>query len=427
MGFIARALQDETRGDLAAFLNDDFDPGTMTVSGVRVNRKAALSMTTIWRCLDLLSSAISQAPKDIIVKIGTQRFPEYNPPGWLSVPDPARRAYTSSDYFAQVALSLLIEGNYFVWAAPDIYEPLALTVLDPERVSVNADFTYTVKNEHGQKVRGLGTHEMLHGTWLLPPGERRGISPLEALRRSIGGAIAAEEHAARFFGQGAALSFGVEVPGALDKSQKEQLRDSLRDAHAGLKNSHNIGVLTAGAKFVGGLAPTPEQAQMLATRQFSVEDLCRPFGVPPHMVGSQQPGAVSYASVNGTLLEFKQYAVLPLAQRIEAQHNRLVTVPEHLQATKATAQFKINLDGIARADTLTRYQAHSQGIQGGFITPNEARADEDAAPMDGGDQLYMQAQMTPITSLPILKAGATEAATGPKEKAATAPSTEQPK
>lgn len=409
MGLLARALaRDEARADAAWLADTDMDGGRPTAAGVRVTRHAALGLTTVFRCVDLLCSAISQAPKDIVIKLGGRSFPEFEKPDWLKMPDPTRPTYTVSDYFMQVAFSLLLDGNYFVWVAPDIYAPQVLTVLEPGRVTPLESGRFEVRNKNGQLDRVLEPHEMLHGTWMLPPGAVRGISPLEVLRRQIGSAIAAEDHAARFFGQGASLSFGVEVPGALDKAQKDELSGSLKRRYAGNRNSHAIGVLTAGAKFVPGLAPTPEQAQMLATRQFSVEDLCRPFGVPPHMVGSQQPGAVSYASVNGTLLEFKQYAALPLALRIEAQHNRLVTVPDSLAATTATAQFRFNLDGIARADLLTRYQAHKEGIQGGFLTPDEARTDEDLPPKGGvANELFMQMQMVPLTRNPVAEGGST--------------------
>jgi HK97 family phage portal protein len=251
--------------------------------------------------------------------------------------------------------------------------------------------------------------EMLHGTWLRPAQQLRGISPLEALRRGMGNAIAAEEHAGRFFGQGAALSFGVEVPDAMTPERQAELRDSLKAKYAGLSNSHAIGVLTKGAKFVSGLAPTPEQAQMLATRKFGVEDLCRPYGVPPNMAGSQEPGASSYASADVWRDEFRDYAVLPLAVRIEAHYDRLVAVPDSIDTLNATAHFKFNLDHVARTSLLTRYQAYAEGVKGGFKTPAQIRALEDDPPVDPNatdpaEKLYMLQQMVPIGELGATKA-----------------------
>lgn len=399
MGIIARRFEERAVGPIRDWLHDDEEDAELTIAGTRVNRRTALSLSTIWRCVDLLASAVALAPKDVVVKVGGRSFPEFTPPRWLSEPNPTDPTYTIDDYFNQVALSILLDGNYFVHAFPFVWEVEALTVLDPNRVTVKPGPKYEVRDEKGRVVSTLGPMEVLHGTWIRLPGELRGISPLEALRRGIGSAIAAEEFGGRFFGQGAALSFGVEVPYQMDNTKLNNLRESLRQKHAGLHNSHAIGILADGGKFVTGLAPTPEQAQMLATRKFSVEDLCRPYGVPPQMAGSQEPGAASYASALVWKEEFRDSAVLPLTARLERQHRRLLTVPPNITDPRATIGLQFNLDWVARVNLLERAQAHEVLVRGGIKTPNEARAKEDLPPLNGGDELYMQQQMVPISRI----------------------------
>ena len=178
---------------------------------------------------------------------------------------------------------------------------------------------------------------MLHGAWLKPPGKLRGLSPIEAARQGIGLGLTAEEFGARFFGQGTTLSYGVEVPGAMTDAQREELRANLRKRHSGTQNAHSVSVLTGGAKFVPGLGITNDQAQFLELRKFQVEDIARWYGVPPHMLGSQEPGASSYNSVEMRGIEFREYAVLPLVRRIEDTYDRLVEVPEGLSTANASA------------------------------------------------------------------------------------------
>ncbi len=403
MGLIAQRFAEAAEiraASVADWLNDDEDDGMRTPSGVRVNRAVALGLTTVWRCVDLLSSAVSMAPVDITLKAGGKSFPAYGKPSWLKLPNPADPNYNGSDYFGEASLSMLLEGNYFAFAFPYVFDPQIIKLLDPARVDVLPGPHYRVRNERGEVVGEAGPMEMLHGWWLKFPGALRGISPLEALRRGIGAAVAAEDFGARFFGQGATLSFGVEVPYALeDESKVKALRESLRAKYVGSRNSHAIGILSDGAKFVPNLSPTPEQAQMLATRKFSVEDLCRPYGVPPSMAGSQEPGAASYASGAVWDMQFKQRAVQPLATRIERRHERLLEVPPSITDPDAEMQMRFNLDAIARADLLTRMQAHGEAVSKGILTPNETRALEDRAPLAGGDQLYMQQQMVPINQL----------------------------
>lgn len=402
MGILASRLAGSSlRFDKQAWLDGEDDgPSYRTSAGVRVDRHTALSLSTFWRCVDLIAHTVALAPRHVVVKVGNQTFTEFNPPAWLETPDPRNPSFTSDDYFAQLALSMLVDGSYFVYAAPSIYDPQGLVVLDPRKVDPDGKGKFDVYDDSGKLIATLDSSEVLHGAWLWFPGEKRGLSPLETLRRGIGGAVAADEYAGRFFGQGASLAFGVEVPGQLTDPQKADLRESLKRRHAGLSNSHAIGLLTNGAKFVPGLAPTPEQAQMLATRKFGVEDIARAFGVPPGMVGSQEPGASSYASAYVWREQFRDDAVLKFTAKIERQHDRLLTLPDRLATTPgASTHLRFNLDWVARTDLLARYQAHSEGVRGGFLTPNEARAYEDKPPVSGGDRLFMQAQMVPLDKL----------------------------
>src|SRR5689334_10544389 len=152
MGLLAQRLSGFEQRDDAGWLTRDDGPdtGTMTPSGVRVSRQAALGLTTIWRCVDLLSSAVAQAPKDVIVKIGGRSFPEFQKPQWLITPNPADPTYTANDYFAQIAMSLLFDGNYFVHVYPNVLDPQVLTVLDPTRVDVRSGPVYDLKDSKGQ-------------------------------------------------------------------------------------------------------------------------------------------------------------------------------------------------------------------------------------------------------------------------------------
>lgn len=401
MGLIAQRLSaaSELRSVADWLADDDDDGGSMSPAGVRISVSSALTIPTVLRCVDILASAVAGSPRDVVIKVGSRTFPEYrNVPRWLDEPNPADPTLTGDDYIYSLVASMVLEGNYFVHAYPNVLAPEALTVLDPSRVRMpDGSSDFEVLDDQGHVVQVLRPWEVLHRRMFTYPGQRRGVSILEKMRRTLGGAIAADDFASRYFAQGAALSFGVEVPNQLTEEQKKALRESLKQRHQGNRNSHAIGVLTAGAKFVGGLGPTPEQAQMLETRKFSVEEIARVFGVPPYMVGSQEPGASSYASTETAQKTFAERTVLPLVQRIEGQHNRLLA--DFVPVPGGKAQFKLNMDHLLRADLLSRYQAYETGIRSGILKPDEARDKENLAPVPGGDRIYMQAQMTPIDQL----------------------------
>lgn len=403
MGILARRLAEysETRTAPGPVEDDEAGlPARSTAAGVRVSARSSLQLSAVWACVRLLTNTVASLPAEIVVSIGTRRFVEYDRPAWLVAPDPADPTMTTAEHFAQLTTSLLLDGNFFVYVEGGVDAPRRLLVLDPRRVEVRVDegrLHYPVRDERGVVVADVAPEAMLHGTWIRLPGAARGLSPIDAARSGIGLGLAAESFGARFFGAGAALSFGVEYPGELSPEQRTEFSESLRRRHEGTSNSHAIGILTRGAKFVTGLGVSNEQSQFLETRKFTVEDIAgRIFGVPPHMVGSQEPGASSYNSVEQRSLEFRQYSVLGLVRRIEDPYQRLVRVPAAIADPRARAAFRLNIEGLARADMASRYAAYASGIEKGFVTPNEARALEDLPPLEGGDTLYMQAQMAPL-------------------------------
>ena len=397
MGLFADRLAGSVRFSPAEWLaRDDDTPNTP--AGIRVDRDSALSLSTMWRCWDLISHAVSLSPREVFLRVQDRSYRQWAIPSWLDTPDPRDENLSSDDYFGSLALSLLADGNYFVLAVPDVYSPVALIAQDPRLVATPAGTTdfNLIDPRTGRVLSTWGPDQMLHGWWFRFPGERRGVSPLEKLRRSIGGAIAADEYAGMYFGQGASLSFGVEVPGVADV---DELRQTLRRKYSGLGNSHAIGVLQRGAKFVTGLAPTPEQSQMLATRKFAVEDVARIYGVPPGMAGSQEPGASSYASASEWRKEFREDSVLKFTAKLERGHNRCLKaiVPPALDPQGARMELEFDLDWINRVDLKTRMETWEVAVRSGQMTPDEARSKEGRDAQPGGDRLYMQQQMVPIT------------------------------
>lgn len=381
MGIFSRraARTDEVRA-VADFATEDGFEERPTHAGVRVTQRSALQLSAVWACVRLLTGTLAGLPAEVVVQDGRARRVIDDEPLWLNEPNPSDPTMTWGEYISQVTASLLLDGNAFSYVDGGTDAPGRLLVLDPSRVEVEYEAMtpmYTVRGDRGEVVAHVGPEKMLHATWVRLPGTIRGVSPIEVCRQGIGHAMAAEEFGSRFFGQGTNLALGIEVAGSLTDEQKDDLVATFRAKHGGVRKSHGVGIVTGGAKFVSGLGVTNEQAQFLETRKFGVEDIARIFGVPPHMLGSQEPGASSYNSVEQRALEFRQYSVLSLVRRIEDPHSRLLPPGQSL---------RLNLEGLARADLKTRFDAYSVGV-GKFLAVNEVRALEDLPPIDGGDDL----------------------------------------
>ena len=216
---------------------------------------------------------------------------------------------------------------------------------------------------------------MLHIVDLRKPGQLRGESRIDLLKEQLGLAAALEEFAARFFGNGSTTQGIIEFPGALTKEQAKNLVDGFEQSHKGLRRAHRPGVLSSGAKFVK-TGVNPNEAQMLESRQMSVEEIARIFRCPPSMLGVTTPGAMSYASVEANQIHFVTHTLRPYIVKLEDAYSKLL--PE--------GQFiKFSVDGLLRGDSQTRSNIYSQGIQAGWLSINDIHRLEDMAAVEGGD------------------------------------------
>jgi HK97 family phage portal protein len=239
----------------------------------------------------------------------------------------------------------------------------------------------------------LSSEEVLHITELRKPGHLRGISRVDQLKESLGLAKALEEFSSRFFGSGSITDVVIESPSNLTREQAKELVDGWEEHHRGIRKAHRPGVLGGGAK-INKIGIDPEQSQLLASRAFSVEDVCRAFRVPPHMVGVTTPGAMSYASVEQNAIQWVRFSVVPIVARLEAAYTKLLP---------STAFIKFNLDSLLRGDTQTRFSAYSTGLQAGFMSVNDVRRLEDMPAVENGDSVRVPLANVNLSAADLLE------------------------
>jgi len=294
------------------------------------------------------------------------------------------------DFWQQVVVSLLLDGNAFVRITRDgrgIVEDL--TVLNPLNVEVLDDGF----RHNGETF--IPRMEMLHVTEMLLPGEKRGTSRIKQAKDTLGLGIALEQYAGRFFGNGAYAGVVLEVPNELTKEQADEIQQAWEAKHRGLDRSHRPAVLMNGMKATQ-MTVNPADSQMLDQRRFAVEEVCRIFRVPPFMLGVTTPGSVSYSSVEQQMLYFMQHTIQPRVQMLEDAFSRLLV--------NDSSFIKFNLNSLVRADLATRTQAYSTALLAGYMSVNEVRSLEDMRDVDSGDLHRVPLQNIPVEDSPIITA-----------------------
>ena len=174
----------------------------------------------------------------------------------------------------------------------------------------------------------------------------------------------------------------------MDEAQKR-----IDEKYVGAINAGRPLLLNAGMKFQA-ISINPEDAQMLESRAFSVEEICRFFGVPPHMVGHTEKTTSWGTGLEQQTLGFQKFTLRRRLKRIEqALEKQLLTARDRSEGIA----IEFNLEGLLRADSAARSKFYGDMSRIGAMTINEIRALENLPPVQGGDVPRMQAQNIPIT------------------------------
>jgi HK97 family phage portal protein len=378
-------------------------PAYSSPAGVVVSSETAIRMSTVYACVRLLGDTISSLPMGAYVRRGRQRISYAavygDVPAWVNKPN---SELTRMEFLEQVLASLNLRGNaYILTVRDDMGDVVELYCINPESVRIvrkgpNEPLVYevTVKEydpaggvysqDFNQKVMTLTKDELLHIPLFLLPGSLYGLGPIEAARITIGSVMAADTYAASYFGNAANPGGIIEVPGEMTEEQATTIGRDWNITHSGPYRAGKIGVLTGGAQFKP-LALNAQDAQLLDTRRFGLEEVARLFRVPISLLGHPVAGAMSFASVEAQNLSFVQHSLRPLLERIEQALSSLLPEKDGF--------VKFNLDALLRGTTIERYDAYTKGLREGFLSLNDVRAIEDLSPLgEAGDQYRVPLQ-----------------------------------
>ena len=245
--------------------------------------------------------------------------------------------------------------------------------------------------------RGIEWKKDMHSLWMKvnhgfdgSPDGLTGYNPITRGRESIALALGLEEYAARFFGNGARPSAVLQHPQTLSEPAKKSLRKAWEEIHKGLGNAHRIAVLEEGMQ-LKEFSIDPEKAQALQSRQFSVIEVARLFGVPPHLLMDLE--RATYSNIEEQTLEFVKYCIRPWIERIEQEYDTQLL----LEKDRKKYEFKHKIEGLLRGDSKSRAEFYKTLHMVGALSPNDVRELEDWNPVENGDEYFVQMNMVPLS------------------------------
>lgn len=350
----------------------------------------ALKLSAVWACVNLRASTTASLPlhlrkgRDLATGESVYRI----------LHDAPNADMTASEYWESQAAKVDLEGNAYslihtMGNRLTALEPLQ--EMEPFRRK-NGEIAYRINDEefHADKI--------LHLKGFTLDGVK-GLSKLEYARQMIGGQLEANASAERMFRQSMKVG-GFLKTGAQTLSDEQRAR--LRKGLAEFGKSENAGkymVLEAGVEPVSGASMriSPADAQLIESRYFGIEEVCRFFGVPPQMIGHTDKASSWASSLEGMNRGFLQYSLRPDLVRFEQQINRKLLTPEQ-RADGFRAKFSV--EGLLRADYQQRIQGYASALQNGWMNRNEVRNLEDMPPIEnGGDDYTVQLNLVPVDQL----------------------------
>lgn len=352
----------------------------------------ALKIAAVWRCVNVVSQSLAMLPWNVMKrdKNGQGIRQPNNAVEWL-LHHEASKQLTAYDFKRTIKSHSLLWGNGYAEIEFDnAGRPFALHLLDPARVTpgrmTNGDIAYKVRQADGSDVM-LEQSEVLHFHGLGYDGVR-GYSVLEVATGGLATAISLDKSVARFFQAGFRPMGFLRTKGKLSIQGLDALEKKIAE-YSGQNKRWSALPLDQDMEWQA-LDVTPDDAQLIDMRKFSVLDVCRWFGVPPHLAFDLDRATFSNIESQGR--EFLTYGLMHHIVQMEQEADRKL-----LTSQWGGLYSKINVNAIVRSDIQMRGTYYKLMLDCGALSVNEVRALEDLPDIGpDGDEHVRQVQYQPL-------------------------------
>ncbi len=383
MGILDRILgRTETRAAYAgSSIGSAFAPGH-TAAGHAVNARVVENLSTVLACVGAVGSAVASLPAYVYRREGRGRTEVADHPvtRLTRAPNPAQ---TWPDWVEWTLAQALLHGNALSVIDYDgAGRPVALRPIPWPNVQTillnNGTLAFDVV-AYTAPWGGTGTPRRFLASEVFHLRDRSddgllGRSRLSRAPEVLGNALALQEWTGAMWRNAATPSGAIKFPGGLTNEQAVQVRAGLNEKYTGSANARRVLVLPHGGEWQS-ISISPEDAEVLASRRFSVEELCRVYQVPPPII--QDYTHNTFTNAAQAALWFAQFSLGPWVRKIEAEFSRSVF-------TDPTMHLEIDLSGLMRGDYAARWHAHEIAVRNGILDADEVREIEGWNPKTGG-------------------------------------------
>lgn len=320
--------------------------GSVTIDG-------ALGLPAVFRAISIISTAVSQ------LNLQVWRNGEVlSTPALARRPDPDRPA---ASFWKRTAISLACTGNayWLIFRAAD-NTVSGLEILNPLEIHFYRDkLGHKVWVYRGQEYT---SKQIKHLRLLEVPGHEEGLGPIQACKSSLYGGLQLQHYADLWF-DGAAVPTGIlSTPLELDPEQADEFKRRWHE----IQGERGVAVMGKGLTYEP-IVLRPADAQFIESRQLSVVDAARMFGIPAHLAMAEvNSNSLTYQNVRDADRTLIIYTLMQYLGEIEQAMTDLLVRGQ---------EAKFDLDDFLRPDPKTQAEIHKTYVDMGVLAKSEVRTD----------------------------------------------------
>ncbi len=338
-------------------------------AGVTVTTEGALMLSGVWACIDAVTKAIATSDWKIFTREDKNRHTELpDDPLTYTLNVRPNPEMTAIAFKEAMQIQAMAWGNSYAeieyngrGGIANLW-PLLSSMMTPFR-SPSGEYLYDYGNPDGTHTI-LTQREVYH---LHGPGITglMGAHFIALMTQSIALDMALLRFSSNFFANNTILGGILKYPKALDDKTYERLKKSWEDRHKGVNQAYKPVILEGGMDFVPQIVDS-QKAQAVEARKFSLEEICRWFGVPLHKV--QHIDRATFNNIEHLGIAFNHDGVRPWAVRNQ-QEGTYKLFPK--RGGDPNRFLYIDTDWLMYGDSKTRAESDAIYLRSGVDSRND--------------------------------------------------------
>jgi HK97 family phage portal protein len=352
----------------------------------------ALQLSTVWACIDRRATTIASLPFFAYEQIKGEKVLARASRLYQILHDSPNSRMTPFEFWRALMMNHDLRGNGYarIDRAPD-GEAVAMWPMPADQVNpvVLKDGSMVYEYRIGKDLAVLSADNVLHLKNL--GNGTTGLEKLSFMRATTDEAAKSQGSASKMFGSGGKPTGVLMLDKVLNEAQRKAVQERFAEMATG--STSRLYVLEANMKYEQ-LSMSPADQQLLETRKFSIEEICRWFDVPPVLVHHSNVTAWG-SGIEQLVQGFYTLAIRPMLINIEQATRKRVMTPRQ----RANMAVEYSFDALMRGNPKDRAEMYAKGVQNGWVTRAEVRQLEGWPAMDGTDVLTAQSNLVPLDML----------------------------